>query len=195
MFRMKRASREEMQDATRYGFRDRDFFRKNDAVVVGEYYEVPVFKKNGKFYAAYLISDCTDSSDRNSCKVTKAFNTKGEAELAAMKCSVFPFLEFEERLEMYKGYIITRQFEEYTDEEMEKEGLVYSASMLAQKDLSGAMGDNEFKKSFIAKSTDFMKSVKDVKAYIDGIKQSRNVHSAEAEGRAAGRQDSDYWEY
>ena len=55
--------------------------------------QVFVFKKNGKFYAAYLISDCRDSSDRNSCKVTKAFNTKGEAELAAMKCSVFPFLE------------------------------------------------------------------------------------------------------
>ena len=186
MMKARKANMKVMQDATRYGFRDRDFFRKNDAVVVGECYEVPVFKKDGKFFVAYLVSDCTDNSERNSCRVSKGFGTKGEAKLAAMRCSVYPFLEFEERLEVYKGYVITKQFGEYVDELSEKDGLLYSAAMLTRRDLSGPLGDKKLKYAMIVRHTPLMKCVEDVKTYIDGIKRVRFDRPA---ARVAGGKD------
>lgn len=159
-----------LQDATRYGFRDRDFFRKNDAVVVGKYHEVPVFRKGGKFFAAYLISACTDGSERNSCKITRGFGTQGEAERAAIRCSVSSFLGPEERLEAYKGYVITRQLREYVDDATERDGLLYSAATLVRRDLSGEL-DERLRHSMFVRHTPLMRSVEDVRAYIDGIKR------------------------
>ena len=202
---VRKADARTLQDATRYGFRDKDFFKKNDAVVVGGCYEVPIFKKNGKFFVAYLVSDCTDDSRRNSCKITRGFATRGEAELAAPKCSAYPLLEFSERLCVYKGYVITRQFDEYVDEKTRKEGLLYSAGMLARRDLSGELGE-EFRRSTFVRRTALMKSVDDVKAYIDGIKRSgigqdsHNVpgetvrHDAGNRGSVS-RCDAGGWEY